>query len=256
MKHHKRDENTMGWGQLLGKVLRDGVLKEGLIETVKPQVQPAVDEIRTASGQLLSESGLSQGPNPDTHPKEALQYQLGELVACLLQTPKSQTYYLMDELVGLVPTVLAAHPKLGGILGLARAMGVQIGRPGSGHGEAAVGLSSLLGGGRMAQTLARSGQAMLDGQQAYEVHASQARPWDQLTPLQQQVIEQCSLLAALLDGQPDADTAQAHRQAISDAIDALDTVLNRQDDALYEGLSAEHRQRLASLIATPLSSAD
>ncbi|MBY5921626.1 hypothetical protein [Ferrimonas balearica] len=245
----------MGWGNLLGKMLRDGVLEKGLIETVKPQVQPAVDEIRTATGHLLTESGLKGAPDPATHPKEALQYQLSELVACLLQTPRSQAYYLMDEMVGLVPSVLAAHPKLGGLLGLAQAMGIQLGRPGSGQGQAAVGLSSMLGGGRMAQTLARSGQAMLDGQQAYEVHASQARDWDSLTPLQQQVVEQCSLLAALLESTPEQEGAQrsAHRRAIEDAINVLENVLNRQDDALFEGLGSEHRSRLAALIGQPMT---
>lgn len=244
----------MGWGDLLGKMLREGVLEKGLIETVRPQVQPAVEEIKAATGHLLAESGLKGAPDPATHPKEALQYQLSELVACLLQTPRSQAYYLMDEMVGLVPSVLAAHPKLGGLLGLAQAMGVQLGRPGAGQGEAAIGLSSLLGGGRMAQTLARSGQAMLNGQQAYEVHASQARDWDSLTPLQQQVVEQCSLLAALLESTPEQQDAGrcAHRRAIADAIEVLETVLNRQDDALFEGLGSEHRARLAALVGQPM----
>ncbi|MBY5992427.1 hypothetical protein [Ferrimonas balearica] len=241
----------MSFKSLLGKVLRDGVLEKGLIDTVKPALadaKPAVDEAREAADQLLTEAGVLNAPDPATDPKGALAHQLNALVACLLQRPKSQAYYLMGELAALVPQVLAAHPRLGGLMGLARALGVNLGRPGGGHGEAAAGLSTLLGGGRMARTLASSGQAMLNGRDAYEVHASQVRQWADLTPLQQAVVEQCGVLNALLEAQEEPEqTAE-----LNQGIDQLEAQLRQQDETLYQGLDAAHQAQLDALLQAGL----
>ncbi|GAA4902676.1 hypothetical protein [Ferrimonas pelagia] len=236
----------MVWNKkLLGKILRDGVMKEGLIDTLKPAVeavQPELKKAQTVARQQLNEAGWSHCPDPAEAPREALRFQLNEIVRHLLQTPKSQAYYVLGELTGLVTLLLSAHPKLGGLLGLAQVMGLKVPGRRSGDRAAAISLNALLGNGRVARTMAEGGQALFSGNRAYEAAQQHARGYQQLNPLQQQVIDQCALIASML---AEESTATADIQA---KCAILSQIVTSERQELLEGLLPEHQQGIREVL--------
>ena len=229
----------MVWNKsMLGKILRDGVLKDGLIETLKPAVeaaQPELDKAKAYANEVLEEAGLQQFPDPAQDPRGALKFQLNELVRHLLQTPKSQAFYVLGELTGVVTTLVSAHPKIGGLIGLAQAMGMRMPGQRSPERAAAASLMSILGPGRKAQAMAESGQAMLSANKAYEKARQHARQYQDLNEIQQHVVDQATLVAAMLN------ESSVTPQAINEAIEQLSTLLASNEEALYADLEYEHQ---------------
>ncbi|WP_143165510.1 hypothetical protein [Ferrimonas marina] len=219
------------------KVLEDGVLEEGLLGAMKPELkpmQPHLDDAKSALRQELAETGIL----PED-PTEALPLFLDQLVAALLQAPKSQARYLLSELANLVPELLSLHPRLGGLIGLARAMGVDL--PSRGHQQraTAASLNTLLGGNAWSRAMANGGQALLSSQQARRLDQDNARSYESLTELQRQAVDLATLIKTQLASEQEA-------QAIRLACQQLSEVLAQPE--LAEGLLPQYQQALDQLV--------
>ncbi|QIZ76681.1 hypothetical protein [Ferrimonas lipolytica] len=221
------------------------ILDNGLIQEAKPlmeQHQEVVDNITSGGQNLLRDYGVLPEPDGHNDPLGALEYRLHQLVRHLFQLPKSEAFFLVSELVGLLPTVLAMHPKLRGLAGLSQVLGWQGNTTKTGK---ITSIAGALGGSPWLARVAQGGQGVVNGQQAYQQAKARERRYEQLNRLQQQVADLSTMLLALSRQSP-VDSV-----SINQGITELERLLQTEFVQLVDGLDSEHGAALNSIAYGP-----
>lgn len=136
--------------------------------------------------------------------------ELNYICSCILQTDKKTAYNITNKAGEVLASKLAGLGVSGGILGLVSTFGT------AGTGTAIGTLSGaaatnatlawvggIIGGGMFAGTIITGGLAIASGAYAYKLFKSKPKEYEDLEPIDRQVVDKCIILIRFIDEQTD-----------------------------------------------------